>query len=225
MSRRPRLRHAAAAVAAVSTVTMPTAHNTKPVKRMHSEAFNRPPVRGTDAAIGRLMISHAKLDSGFVEIDAQIDTIGTLSAEKAQISRAESAIHRAQVLRALLLEREIRRFETTPRPATRQPVTVSIARLVVTPKKPETLTGDGLLFEIAGCESGSGPKSTPDYTAGNDEGSSASGAWQDLDSTWHDFDGYPRAMDAPPSVQLEFNTELFDKDGTAPWDSSRSCWE
>lgn len=68
-------------------------------------------------------------------------------------------------------------------------------------------------FPGASCiverESGGNP------TAQN-PGSTASGLFQDLDSTWADYDGYARAMDAPASVQIEFNQKLA-SGGLSPW--------
>lgn len=72
-------------------------------------------------------------------------------------------------------------------------------------------------LRIRQCESGG------DYTDANPT-SSASGAWEFLDSTWADFGGYPRAMDAPPSVQDEKAHIVFAADGTTPWAASESCW-
>jgi len=45
--------------------------------------------------------------------------------------------------------------------------------------------------------------------------STASGLWQDLDSTWGGYAGYSRAMYAPASVQNEFNRRL--------WNGGRGC--
>lgn len=55
------------------------------------------------------------------------------------------------------------------------------------------------------------------YQAVNKQGSSASGAWQVLDSTWNRYQGYARAKDAPPAVQDQFATELYNRRGSQPW--------
>lgn len=51
-------------------------------------------------------------------------------------------------------------------------------------------------------------ESRGDYSAQNPT-SSASGAWQFLDSTWNGFGGYARAIDAPPAVQDEAARQLW----------------
>src|ERR1700712_3436715 len=81
-----------------------------------------------------------------------------------------------------------------------------------------------ILKRIAGCESGSNsPSSKPDYK-NESPISSASGAWQDLDSTWGGYMGYSRAMYATVHMQNVFNIKLYDKEGTSPWDASKYCW-
>lgn len=88
-----------------------------------------------------------------------------------------------------------------------------------------------LLARIRGCESGN------NYTRVNQSGSTASGAYQILDSTWrgtHDTGGwrelvpgaevYWRAMDAPPEIQDAVAMAAFGDGNTAPWKASRFCW-
>jgi len=76
---------------------------------------------------------------------------------------------------------------------------------------------------IRACESGG------DYTARNPT-SSASGAYQFLDSTWRATVGlaiaarWPRAYLAPRTVQDAAARRLFERDGLDPWLQSRSCW-
>ena len=74
-----------------------------------------------------------------------------------------------------------------------------------------------VLARIRGCESGGR------YNAQNPR-STASGAYQFLDSTWNGFGGYRRAMNAPPGVQDAAALALFQRAGTSPWSASRSCW-
>jgi len=80
-------------------------------------------------------------------------------------------------------------FIPTPTPAIVDPV---ISK--PTPAKARTVSGCSLEY-IKSKESGGR------YTATNKSGSSASGAYQYLDSTWNGYGGYKRAKDAPPSVQ------------------------
>jgi hypothetical protein len=47
--------------------------------------------------------------------------------------------------------------------------------------------------------------------------SGASGLFQDLPSTWNDYDGYSSAGAAPVSVQIQFNQALHAQDGSSPW--------
>lgn len=51
-------------------------------------------------------------------------------------------------------------------------------------------------------------ESRNDYRA-QSSGSSASGAYQVIDSTWNNYQGYPRAVDAPARVQDQFAFEGF----------------
>ncbi len=76
---------------------------------------------------------------------------------------------------------------------------------------------------IRGCESGSGPTSLAGYTAQN-RTSTASGAYQFLDSTWGHYKGYAKARLAPPEVQEEKAYLAFASRGTRPWMASYACW-
>lgn len=87
-----------------------------------------------------------------------------------------------------------------------------------------------LLARIRDCESG-------DYTAVNRGGSTASGAYQILDSTWRGKNNqggwrelvpgginYARAKDAPPEIQDAVALAAFNAGGSGPWAASRGCW-
>ncbi|WP_169316254.1 transglycosylase family protein [Mobilicoccus pelagius] len=71
-----------------------------------------------------------------------------------------------------------------------------------------------------------GGESGDDYRAQNPR-SSASGAYQMIDSTWRGLSaskGYPRAKHAPKSVQDAAARELLREQGTTPWNPSKHCW-
>ena len=81
-------------------------------------------------------------------------------------------------------------------------------------------TGIPVLEAIKQCESGGS------YTAQNPT-STASGAYQFLDTTWQGLSaakGYSKAKYAPASVQDAAALELYNQAGTPPWAASSSCW-
>lgn len=80
-----------------------------------------------------------------------------------------------------------------------------------------------VLRRIRGCESGDGPNGRPDYTAQNRR-STASGAYQYLDSTWGGHLGYAKARYAPPRIQDWRAIRDYRRVGTTPWAASRGCW-
>lgn len=97
------------------------------------------------------------------------------------------------------------------------------------------LTGHRLV--IADCESGDrlangrAATGTHNWQGVNAQGSSASGAFQFIDSTWrwvaHEelgYTQYPRALDAPPKVQIEAFDWLWANGGSKHWNASQSCW-
>lgn len=67
-------------------------------------------------------------------------------------------------------------------------------------------------------------ESNGNYQASNPSG--ASGAYQFLDSTWANYKGYKRAMDAPPAIQDERARQLaqsyYDQFGS--WDAVAKAW-
>jgi hypothetical protein len=80
-----------------------------------------------------------------------------------------------------------------------------------------------LAARIRGCESHGHPGAAPDYTAKNPN-SSASGAYQIVDTTWAGRYGVDHASDATPEQQDGVALELYRRHGTADWAASASCW-
>jgi hypothetical protein len=66
---------------------------------------------------------------------------------------------------------------------------------------------------IERAESSDNPRSVNQLPGG-----SGGGLFGDLESTWADYDGYPEPYDAPVSVQVTFNAQLYREDGYQPWD-------
>jgi hypothetical protein len=76
---------------------------------------------------------------------------------------------------------------------------------------------------IRGCESHGRPDAPPDYQAQNPQ-SSASGAYQILDTTWAGRYGVSHASDATPSQQEAAAADLYRRHGKADWMASAPCW-
>jgi hypothetical protein len=76
---------------------------------------------------------------------------------------------------------------------------------------------------IRGCESHGRPDAPPDYEAQNPE-STASGAYQILDTTWAGRYGVRHASDATPEQQEAAAADLYRRHGTADWAASAPCW-
>lgn len=85
---------------------------------------------------------------------------------------------------------------------------------------PTTTSGmPSILVAIRNCESGGS------YTAKNPR-SSASGAYQFLDSTWTSTTGLaPPARAYSAAQQDAAALKLYRSSGTVPWNASRSCWQ
>lgn len=93
-----------------------------------------------------------------------------------------------------------------------------------------------MLRRIGGCESSGSPMGELRWSAPNNYGSSASGAFQIIDSTWRywidryrpDLAGvYPRALDAPAAVQIEVALAALNEFGgnrQSTWAASHHCW-
>lgn len=76
------------------------------------------------------------------------------------------------------------------------------------------------LDSIAKCESGGNPSA-------QNAGSTASGLYQFLDSSWKAYGGSkygPRAKDATPAQQTEIAHAAVARSGLTPWKASQHCW-
>lgn len=91
------------------------------------------------------------------------------------------------------------------------------------------------LRPIAGCESSyvHRPEGEPVWDRYNQQGSSASGGVQMLDSTfrswvaayWPEYRGrWARAAHAPDWFQMELAMRAYERQGSTPWNASRYCW-
>jgi len=88
---------------------------------------------------------------------------------------------------------------------------------VVVPGKGST-TGPNVMAAIRWCES------RDNYTAQN-RYTTASGAYQFLDTTWQHLTGLPgHARDYSPAIQDAAFLKMYALAGTAPWNASRGCW-
>jgi hypothetical protein len=76
---------------------------------------------------------------------------------------------------------------------------------------------------VRGCESHGRPDAPPDYEAQNSE-STASGAYQILDTTWAGRYDVRHASDATPEQQEAAAADLYRRHGTADWAASAPCW-
>lgn len=93
-----------------------------------------------------------------------------------------------------------------------------------------------LLRRIGGCESSGRPDGELRWTAPNNYGSSASGAFQFIDSTWRAMAKryrpdvahlYPRALHAPADVQIDVALGTLNEYGpwgSNTWGASKHCW-
>ncbi len=78
---------------------------------------------------------------------------------------------------------------------------------------PAARSWDSFAACVIAHESGGNPRAA-------NPNSSASGLFQDLDSTWGGYGGYSRAMYAPVEVQYAMNFELWTRAGSSPWAGS-----
>lgn len=146
--------------------------------------------------------------------------------------RAEAA-HRAALQKAALARRA-EQVRAAARRAEQAKATRLRAAAEAAPTPIRTSTSSSSSFSdtelrIRSCESGPNGSATNgraddyDYSAQNPS-STASGAWQFLDSTWNGYGGYTHASSAPRSVQDAKARSYIDANGYSAWEASRSCW-
>ncbi len=119
-----------------------------------------------------------------------------------------------------------------PAPASRPHASQEAYRAAVRPLPSDWPGLPPRLRAIGGCESNGSPSAPLAWTKPNRWGSTASGAFQDLDSTWQTWEArwgtgrYSRAMYAPPDEQVRVNFAAFQDGGGRgePWAASRACW-
>jgi hypothetical protein len=120
---------------------------------------------------------------------------------------------------------------TVPAPLKPRPVhRASRSRVEPAPMDNDNAGIPTLLLRIRSCESGPNGYATHGYAFDanyieTNPASTASGAWQFLDSTWQSTTGLPgRAKDYSPAVQDAAALKLYAAEGSTPWAASRPCW-
>ncbi|HSX42075.1 MAG TPA: transglycosylase family protein [Candidatus Saccharimonadales bacterium] len=147
-----------------------------------------------------------------VQAFGPMPTVQALTPQVAEVSGAR-AISIEVTPSSLYLDEQARLKASE---AVKQAAAQAVAKKAITTPVAAKPQGD-MLAAIRYCESRN------DYQAQNRR-SSASGAYQFLDSTWARFGGYQRAKDAPAEIQDQKASQALQLRGTAPWNASRSCW-
>lgn len=119
----------------------------------------------------------------------------------------------------------------TPSPSPSPSPRASRSRTIAPPAaQPQPVGLPVLMLRIRSCESGANGFASHgwafdyDYTATN-PASTASGAWQFLNSTFRSVTGLPgRAKDYSSRVQDDAALKLYREQGSAPWAASAGCW-
>ena len=168
---------------------------------------------------------------GFLAAQVSSQVMGSRSApEPSSLSLMDLTSPSPSVLPAGPAELQWKRVTAPPvvtaKPRPRPHVHASRSRTLPSPtvggegaaEGAETTEMPAVMWRIRRCESGG------DYRAANPR-STASGAWQFLDSTWRGVTGLPgRARDYSPAVQDRAALKLYRSSGTRPWNASKGCW-